>query len=77
MYPSPRGDTGVSQAIFIVDRKLARIVAKLKPLSKQHGILKFLKNADHANTLNGFIQDLSYAVIDYQVPTINSIARFV
>ena len=29
--------------------------------------MKFLKNVDHANVLNGFVQDLSYAVTDYQV----------
>ena len=52
-------------------------MAKLKPLSKQRGIMKFLKNAGHANTLNGFVQDLAYAVTDYQVWNINTIARAV
>ena len=50
-----------------IHRKLARIIAKLEPLSKKHGIAKFLKNADHASILNGFVQDLAYAVTDYQV----------
>ena len=40
---------------------------KLKPLSEQHGLAKFLKNVDHADTLGGFVQDLSYAITDYQV----------
>ena len=50
-----------------VRRKLARTVENLEPLSKEHGLLKFLKNADRANTLNGFVQDLAYAITDYQV----------
>ena len=50
-----------------VPRKLARIVENLEPLSKEPGLLKFLKNADRVNTLNGFVQDLFYAITDYQV----------
>ena len=50
-----------------VRRKLARTVGKLEPLSKEHGLLKFLKNADRANALNGFVEDLAYAITDYQV----------
>ena len=53
-------------------RKLAGIIAKLRPLSEQRGLLKFLKNVDHANILNGFVQDLAYAVTDYQVCVPNS-----
>ena len=52
---------------FAIGRKLVRIIAKLKPLSKQHGIVKFLNNANHTKTLNGFVQDLANAVTDYQV----------
>ena len=48
-------------------RTLSKIIAKLKPLSKQRGLVKFLNNVDHANTLNGFVQDLANAVKDYQV----------
>ena len=51
----------------LVCRKLVRIIAELRPLSDQHGLAKFLKNDDHANRLNGFVQDLAYAVADYQV----------
>ena len=51
----------------VVSRKLVRIVTVLRPLSEQHGLAKFLKNDDHANSLNGFVQDLAYAVADYQV----------
>ena len=36
-------------------RKLTGIVIQLGPLSEQHGVLRFLKNVDHANTLNGFV----------------------
>ena len=58
-------------------RKLVGILAKLKPLSEQHGLAKFLKNADHANILNGFVQDLSYAITDYQVRDAHSAARVI
>ena len=59
----------------IIYRKLARILAKLGPLSEQRGLLKFLKNVDHANTLNGFVRDLACAVTDYQVRFLNSAVR--
>ena len=52
---------------------LAGIIAQLEPLSRQHGIVKFFKNVDHANTLNGFVQDLTNAVTDYQVRNPDSI----
>jgi len=43
------------------------IVVKLEPLSEQNGLLKFLRNEDHTALLNGFVQDMAYAVTDYQV----------
>jgi hypothetical protein len=58
-------------------RKLVKIITKLKPLSEQNGIMKFLKNTDHANVLNGFVQDLAHAVTDYQVRNAISIDRAV
>ena len=54
-----------------IRRKLDRIMAKLGPLSEQHGIVKFLKNANHTKTLNVFVQDLDTAVTDYQVCATN------
>ena len=65
-----------SIALF-THRKLAGVIAQLEPLSKQHGILKFFKNVDHANILNGFVQDLANAVTDYQVCDADSIAGVV
>lgn len=59
--------------IASIRRKLAGIIAKLGPLSEQNGIMRFFKNADHANILNGFVQDLAYAVTDYQVWEADSI----
>lgn len=50
-----------------IRRKLMDIVVKLEPLSEQNGLLKFLRNEDHAGLLNGFVQDIAYAVTDYQV----------
>ena len=68
MSPPDRLETPVHQSTALsIYRKLAGIIAKLKPLSEQHGIMKFLKNVDHANILSGFVQDLAYAVTDYQV----------
>ena len=43
------------------------VVVKLEPLSEQNGLLKFLRNEDHAGLLNGFVQDIAHAVTDYQV----------
>jgi hypothetical protein len=54
---------------------LARIIAKLEPLSEQHGIMRFLKNVDYANTLSGFVQELGYAITDYQVLVMNPASR--
>ena len=56
-------------------RRLARIIAELEPLSKQHGIARFFKNADHAKILSGFVQDLAYAVTDYQVWATNPVTK--
>ena len=56
----------------MVYRKLVRIVTKLGPLSEQHGLLGFLNNVDHAKTLNGFTQDLVYAITNYQVCVMKS-----
>ena len=52
-YPSPR--------------KLEGVITKLKPLSKEHALLKFLHNVDNAKTLTGFVQELADAIMDYQV----------
>jgi hypothetical protein len=56
---------------------LAGIIAELKPLSQQNGFAKFLKNVEHGQTLNGFVQDLACAVTDYQVWDTESIAETV
>ena len=43
------------------------VILKLEPLSEQNGLLKFLRNEDHAGLLNGFVQDIAHAITDYQV----------
>ena len=48
-------------------RRLVDVVIKLEPLSEQSGLLRFLRNEDHAGLLNGFVQDIANAVTDYQV----------
>ena len=50
-----------------VCRRLTDILGKLEPLSEQNGLLKFLRNEDHAGLLNVFVQDITQAVMDYQV----------
>ena len=42
-------------------------MAKLEPLSDQHALVRFINNVDDANTLTGFVQELEYAITDYQV----------
>lgn len=44
-------------------------MTKLGPLADKCGVLKFPGSADHASTLNGFVQDLSHAVKDYCLGT--------
>ena len=48
-------------------RKLKGVIAKLQPLTEQHALTGFLRNADNAKTLTGFVQELADAVTDYQV----------
>jgi len=43
------------------------VVIELEPLSEQSGLVKFLRNEDHAGMLNGLVQDIANAVTDYQV----------
>ena len=48
-------------------RKLGVVIAKLEPLSDQHALVGFLRNAENAKTLTGFVQELGDAIADYQV----------
>ena len=48
-------------------RRLMDVLERLEPLSEQNGLLRFLRNEDHARLLNGFVQDMALAVTDYQV----------
>ena len=50
-------------------------MAKLRPLSEQHEVVKFLNDVDHANTLNAFVRDLACAITDYQVCGANFIKQ--
>jgi hypothetical protein len=67
LYNSLREILAYHSIPLSVRRKLAGIIAKVEPLSDQSRIARFLKNVDHAKILNGFVQDLAYAVTDYQV----------
>ena len=48
-------------------RKLKVVMAKLEPLTEQHGLDRFLRNLDNAKILAGFVQELADAIMDYQV----------
>lgn len=48
-------------------RKLTGIIDELRQISEQRGLLKFLNNVNHTNILSGLVQDVAYAVMDYQV----------
>ena len=50
-----------------IRRRLMDILNNLEPLSEQNELLKFLRNEDHTELLNGFVQDAVQAVTDYQV----------
>ena len=43
------------------------MLAKLEPLTDQHALTRFLRNADNVKILTGFVQELSDAITDYQV----------
>ena len=76
LVPVPSSDISDASLIALaIHRRLTGIIAELRPLSEQHGLVKFLKNAEHANALNGFVQDLAYAVMDYQVCSADPIVR--
>ena len=72
--------TGITKASLdrlIFRRTLNGIVSELRPLSERRGLVQFLNNADYANTLNGFVQDLANAITDYQVCGANPMTRTV
>lgn len=71
----PSSDTDASLNRFGIHRKLTRIFDGLKTLSEQHDLVMFLKNADNADALNGFVQSLADAIADYQVCCVNPITR--
>jgi hypothetical protein len=48
-------------------RNLEGVIAKLELLSEQRAFVRFLRNADDAKTLGGFVQELADAITDYQV----------
>ena len=56
-----------SIGLLIPLRKLDGVIAKLEPLSEQGALIRFLRNADNAKILTGFIQELVNAITDYQV----------
>jgi hypothetical protein len=66
----------VHQSAYPHLRKLEGVIAKLEPLSNQNAAVRFLHNADNAETLTEFVQELADAIADYQVrvagPTVNS-----
>ena len=64
----------ISQFAYSPLRKLERIIVKLEPLSDQHGLTGFLCNIDNAKTLTSFVQELEYAITDYQVRPANVIS---
>ncbi|KAF9785208.1 hypothetical protein BJ322DRAFT_817690 [Thelephora terrestris] len=68
IFESPVGDQDDEEKARrdALRKKLTCVITKLGPLSEQGDIKKFLNNADNAKTLNGIVQDLATAVIDYQ-----------
>ena len=57
-------------------RNLERVIAKLEPLSDQLGLVRFLRSADNAKTLTGFVQELADAITDYQVRAVSPTSVF-
>ena len=63
----PVPEFGTTQLTLDIHRRLMEILEKLEPLSEQNGLLRFLRNEDHAGLLNGLVQDISRVITDYQV----------
>lgn len=59
--------TNVCWFTYLSLRKLEGVVMKLEPLAEQHMLIGFLHNVNNAKTLTGYIQELSDAIMDYQV----------
>ena len=58
---------GISQSAYPPLRNLEGIIAKLEPLSNQHGLVRFLRGVDNAKTLTGLVEELADAITDYRV----------
>ena len=56
-----------------IARKLKNVLRNLNPLEEQGRIVGFLKNADDAQKLNGLVEDIRDAIMDYLVCTSNPI----
>ena len=52
-----------------IDRKLEGVREVLDPIAAQKNIVQFLSNAENAQKLNGLVDDIREAVMDYQVRT--------
>ena len=50
-------------------RKLEGVREVLDPIATQKNIVQFLSNAENAQKLNGLVDDIREAVMDYQVRT--------
>jgi len=64
--PLREGDHSERARRELLCRRLMDVLEKLEPLSEQTGLLRFLRNEDHAGLLDGFVQDVARAVTDYQ-----------
>jgi len=50
-----------------IDRRLKEIGQDMDPMTTQKDLALFLKKPENAQKLNGLVQDIRYAVMDYQV----------
>ena len=68
--------TNIKRFAYPSLRKLDGVITKLKPLSKEHVLLGFLRNDNNTKSLAGFVQELSDAIMDYQVRASSPVVIF-
>jgi len=60
-----------------ISRKLEEIGQAVDSVITQKDLARFLKNPENSQKLNGLVEDIRYALMDYQVRTPKTLARIV
>jgi len=58
-----------------IARKLEEIGQAVDSMTTQKDLARFLQNPENSQKLNGLVEDIRYALIDYQVRTPKTLAH--